>query len=258
MRTLRTVGAIGTVTALLLSAGVAFAATKPAVTAATAERTEVRNVRAVATTTLRSGNERKVASTSQERMKAKREEAQAKGTAKREKVAQRIKDIEDKAKKEAAQKIAEQFENLNKTWTDKFMNQLDKYDAIVQKMQARSSTAAAAGKDVTVANTAIGAAVTAIATAKEDVTAQAAKTYVLDTSTLPTTSTTTPAGQTKLVQELRKKFQTMHTALFKDLFALRDGPMKDARKALENALKALGKVPKVDDDKETATSTPNQ
>ena len=59
------------------------------------------------------------------------------------------------------------------------------------------------------------------------------------------------------MQSLRKSFQTLHSSLFKDLFALRDGAMKDARGAVQNALQTLGTIPGVDEDDTTATTTPN-
>lgn len=246
MRTLKTLGIVSAAAAVLLSGTVAFAEGKAETRAAIASttRAEKSDYRAM------------MASSTQERMQTMREEAKTRMTSLREKMTKRVSDIEDKVKKEAAKNIAGQFENLNTVWTDKFMNHLDRYVTIVQKMQARASIAASTGKDVTTVDAAIQAALTALATAKADVVAQAAKTYVVDTSVFPTVSTTTPSGQTKIMQEFRKSFQTLHKELFKDLFALRDGPMKDARTAVQAALQALGQVPGVDEDKnENATST---
>ncbi|MFA6519591.1 MAG: hypothetical protein WCT41_02085 [Candidatus Paceibacterota bacterium] len=246
MRTLKMIGIVGAAAAVLLSGTVAFAEGKTETRAATATTTwgEKGDYRAM------------MASSTQKRMQEMREESKTRMTSLKEKMAKRVSDIEDKVKKEAAKNIAEQFENLNTVWTDKFMNQLDRYVIIVQKMQARASIAASTGKDVTAADAAIQSALSALATAKADVVAQAAKTYAVDTTAFPTVSTTTPSGQTKIMQEFRKSFQTLHTTLFKDLFALRDGPMKDARTAVQAALQALGQVPGVDEDKnENATST---
>lgn len=244
MRTFRTIGVIGTAAALLLSAGVAFA-----------QGDAGGENRGVATSTRveKEQNRSGMASTSQERMQSMREAAKTRMAVVKEKAAKRVAEIKDKAKQDAATKIADQFDNLNSTWTDKFMKQLDQYEALVQKMRARAAIAASSGKDVTAANAAIQSAVTAIATAKNDVTAQAAKTYTVDTATLPT-STATTTGQAKLMQELRKSFQTLHATLFKDLFALRDGPMKDARTAVQTALQSLSQVPKVDEGNTTSTS----
>ena len=59
--------------------------------------------------------------------------------------------------------------------------------------------------------------------------------------------------QEKIVQGLRTAFKKLHETLFKDLFALRDGPMKDARRALQNAHQALSKIPGVDERNATST-----
>ena len=249
-------GVIGTAAALLLSAGVVFAE-EGQVTTATREgkKIEVRAINATTTRVAEFEKTRATASSTASRLKAVREEVQVKETSKREKAERRLADIQDKQKKQLAEKMAKQFENLNTTWTDKFTHQLDTYGKIVQKMQSRADIAAAAGKDVTAATTAIQAALTSIAAANTAVIAQATKTYTLDTSTIvTTTATTTPKHQEELMKGLRSAFQNLHAALFKDLFALRDGPMTDARKAVQSALQSLGKVPKVDDDR-NATST---
>lgn len=271
--------------ALLLSASVAFAEEGPA---NTAQRVEANTVRAVAATTTRATTQvrqevqttakqaalekmqtareeaKKKMQTAREeaktRVEASREEAKVRMEAQKEKAEARLMDIQDKKKQQLAGKVAVQFEKLNKTWTDHFLKLFERYDEILQKMRDRAGVAAEKGKDVTAANAVIEAAGTAIESARNAVVAQAAKTYTLDTSiiTTSTEATTTPAHQEELMKGLRTAFQTLHSALFKDLFALRDGVMKDARGAVQNALQSLGKIPKVDDDNETATSTANQ
>lgn len=232
MRTLRIMGIVGA-SALLLSTSVAFAEDKSANTRGDNER----------------GDYRAMASSTTARMKAGRDEAQTRMEGQRTKAEEHMKNIQDKAKQEMAQRLAKQFNNLNSTWTDKFMQQLDRYDALVQKIQDRADIAAGNGKDVASTTAAIQSATTAIASARTAVIAQAAaKTYTLDTSTLPTTATTTPSGQEKIMKNFRVSFQTLHKTLFKDLFALRDGPMKDARRAVQDAIQTLGKIPRVDED----------
>ncbi|MCR4275878.1 MAG: hypothetical protein NUV90_00625 [Candidatus Parcubacteria bacterium] len=255
MRTLKTIGIVSAAAAVLLSGTVAFAEGQTTSTSRENQKSENRAMTATTTWGEKGDYRAMMASSSQERMQAMRDAAQVRMTTLKEKMTKRVSDIEDKVKQEAAKNIAGQFENLNNVWTDKFMNQLDRYVTIVQKMQARSAIAASTGKDMTAANAAIQSALTALATAKADVVAQGAKTYVVDTSAFPTVSTTTPSGQTKILQEFRKSFQTLHTTLFKDLFALRDGVMKDARTAVQSALQALGQVPGVDEDNNNATST---
>ncbi len=238
-------GVVSSAAAVLLSAGVAFAEEQPTVVA------ESSVSRPIAAPADRSGSRQNA----QERIQTARAETQARMTAQREKAVERLASIQDKTKRQMAERIAERFENLNKVWTDHFARLLDRYGAVVEKMKDRSGIVAAAGKDTAAADTAIQAAETAIATARTAVVAQAAKTYVLDTSTIPApTASTTPSEQAALTQNLRSAFKNLHDALFKDLFTLRDGAMTDARKAVQNALQELGKIPGVDD--ENATSTP--
>lgn len=187
-------------------------------------------------------------------MESKREEARIRVRANREKAEKRLTEIKDKVKQQMAERLAKQFEKQNSTWTDHFMKVLDRLDAISLKIQERAVVAAGNGKDISTATAAIAAAQTAIASARAAVIAQAAKTYVLDPSTIaPSTATTTPSGQEELMQGVRASFKNLHNSLFRDLFVLRDGPLTDARKAVQNALQALSKI--LGSGEGTATST---
>lgn len=267
MSRLKIIGVASGVAAMLMSVPIAFAqeddatsvtGVRPVITrpvASTTRSVKVEAVREEAKTraeTAREEAKQKMETQREEtksRIEAKREEAKNKMEVQREKAKQRLSDIRDKKKQEMAAKIADQFDNLNKRWTDKFTEQLGRLGEILLKIQERSDIASTNGKDITATNAAIQSATTAIATAQTEVTAQAAKTYVLDTSSVTTTvATTTTNGQDELMRGLRTQFQTLHKALFKDLYALRDGVMKDARGAVQNALQTLGKIPKVDDD----------
>ncbi|HCR52714.1 TPA: hypothetical protein DIV48_03685 [Candidatus Kaiserbacteria bacterium] len=218
-------GIVGTATALLLTATVAFAR-----------------------------DDARPATSSMERLQTVRAEVRSRIDTEREKVSQRLTDIQDKAKREMAQRLAGQFDRLNETWTDHFMQQLDTYDALMRKIQARADAAQSAGNDVARTTVAIQSAASAIETARTAVTAQAAKTYELASSTIPMIATSTADGQQKILQSLRKSFQTLHTTLFKDLFALRDGPMKNARKAVQAALQTLGGTTGADGENATSTA----
>lgn len=230
-------GVVGGIAVLLLSTGVAFAKEQ-----ATSTRSENKG-----------GDYRMMSASTTERMQTVRDEAKTRMTTQREKAMKRVADIRDGAKQEMAQRIAVQFDNLNSTWTDKFMKLLDRYDALLVKVESRVAIAASAGEDTASTTAAIQSAKTAILTARTAVVAQAAKTYVLDPSTIPATATSTVSGQEKIMKSLRTSFQTLHTTLFKDLFALRDGPMKSARTAVQNAIQSLNSIPGADE--ETATST---
>lgn len=258
MRTLRTIGIVGGATALLFSATVAFAQNKPMIARQDGRESEnriadMRRDNASTTATTTRGEIKKDA---HERMQTARADAQTRIKAQREKAEHRLADIKDKTKQQKAEHLAKQFENINSKWTEHFMKRLDRLDAIVQKIQNRSNIAAGNGKDVAAATTAIASAKTAIATARTAVVAQAAKTYVLDPSAVPvTTATTTPSGQKEFMKDLRTAFKNLHTTLFKDLFALRDGPMTDARKAVHSALQTLSNIRGINNGTATSTAT---
>jgi len=239
MRTLRTIGIVSSAAVFLLSATIAFAEGQAT---STAYKNQISERRAA------------IASTTQKKIEVVREEAQTRTVAQREKIAERVADIQDKVKQQLAQRLIKQFENLNKIWTDHFMNLMDHYDAILQKIQDRANIAANAGKNIASTTAAIQSAKTAIASARTAVIAQAAETYTPDTSVVTTTtSTTMPSGQKELLQNLRNSFKNLHRTLFQDLLALRDGPMKNARKAVQSALQTLTKIPKVDEGNATTT-----
>lgn len=231
MRTFRIIGATGVAT-ILLSSSIALAAPQ------------------TASSTKPNGE------SIQERFEATREKSKQRMETLQEKASKRLEDIEDKPKQQLAQKLVTQFDNQNTVWTDQFMKTLEQYDVVLAKIQARADIAKGRGKDITSTTAAIQSAKTAIATARTAVTAQAGKTYTINTATIPVMATSTPTGQEKLMKGLRESFKSVHTSLFKDLFALRDGPMKNARKSVQTALQTLSKVKGVDDDSSaTATTT---
>jgi len=187
-------------------------------------------------------NYRAIAASTTARMQAVRADMQTRMETLRGKAMERMADIKDKVKQEMAKNLAVQFDNLNSTWTDKFMNQLDRYDAILQKIQDRAAVVGSDGKDIASTTLVTQLARTAILNVRTEIVAQAAKIYSLDPSIIPSTATSTPSGQEKIMKSLRASFQVLHSTLFKDLFALRDGLMKDARKAVQDALQALNQI----------------
>ena len=240
MRTFRTIGAFGVTAALLLSATSAFAAGRTADTVGVnGERARVRPV--VTSAVVASEAERAAA-------------IQARFELEQRRVAERLTDIKDTVKQQMAEQLANQFESLNKTWTDHFANLLDQYTAILQRIQDRANTAASTGQNIGSTTAAIQVAQAAITSARAAVAAQAAKNYGLIASTIPTTATSTPVGQLRIVQALRKSFRTLQATLFKDLFVLRDGPMKEVRKAVQNALMTLSRTPGVGGNSATSTT----
>lgn len=182
-----------------------------------------------------------------ERMEDLREQAKNRAQQARENAQKKISQIKDQKQKEAANRIASQFDRINQVWTDHFTNVLDRLDAILQKIKSRAEKAAANGQDVSLANTAIQKAGNAISTARTAVLNQAQKTYIVDTTNI----TSTESSQSNLVSQLRVQFKSLRDKLLGDLKSLRDGAMKDARRAVKDAWRALSQVPKVDEEPDT-------
>jgi DNA repair exonuclease SbcCD ATPase subunit len=193
-----------------------------------------------------------------EKIKALREQVQEKIKNVREKVQQKITEIRDKQKQRQTQQIIKQLEHLNQVWIDHLTKLLNHYDAVLEKIKTRTDKAAANGNDVSAADAAIQAAKTAILSGRTAVETQAKKTYMPDLTAVNSgvASSTTPTGQNQMIKNLRDQFKTLKEQLQKDLFDLRDGAIKNARTAVQNALQALSKVPKVDEEP-AATSTPS-
>lgn len=248
MNSIRIIGVASSVIVILLSAPIAFAEnqSESGVQGVNATRTkpiEVRKARMATTTRA------EIKDTVRAKMEATREEMKVRTETVREKAKQRLSDIRDNRKQQMALRLAEQFDKLNQKWTDHFMQQLDHYDVILLKIQDRAAIASSTEKNIASTTAAVQLARTVIASARAAVIAQAAKTYTLNTPSLTTTmATTTTSGQNELIKALRTAFQNMHKALFNDLFALRDGAMKNTRAALQSALKTLSQTLKVDDD----------
>lgn len=236
MHTIRNIGIAGIAAAVLLSGTAALAQEG----STGAQRPKLIDVRkgVVATTT-----RAEIKNTAREQMEAKREEAKSRMETKREEAKQRISNIRDKEKKQKAERLTEQFDKLNTKWTDHFIQLLERYEALLEKIQERAAIAESKGNDTTAVNSAIQSANTAIENARTAVAAQAAKAYAPDASALTASAeTATESGQSKLIKSLRTEFQALHKALFKDLYALRDGVMKDARSAVQEALQALSQI----------------
>jgi len=255
MHIFRTIGVVGILTTLFLSSAVALAEERPVPT----RPIRVEAVKEVKdrVQAVREEEKDKMEAKREEmktQMEAKREEAKVRGEEKRAKAEERLSEIKDKKKQELVQRLAKQFEKLNKTWTDHFIKQLDQYDAVVLKIQDRATIAMNAGKDVSVTTTALQSAKTAIDSARTAIIVQATKTYVLDESTVATIApVATQSGQEQLVKNAKNSFQELHKTLFTDLTALRDGPMREVRKSVQGAFQTLEKVPAVNED--TASTT---
>lgn len=173
------------------------------------------------------------------KVEAAREEAKTRVRAAREEFRKRVEQIKDERKKEIAKRLAEQMNLINERWTTHFfMNVLDRLDDILGKIQIRADKAAALGKDVSAAKSAITAAKAAIASARTAVEAQSKKVY-----TVTITSD----------EKLGEAFKSVRDQLHKDLTALRD-VIKAARDAVQSAARSLSGIRKVDEEPESESA----
>ena len=189
-------------------------------------------------------------------IKQLRQEGQERAKEIREAQKEKINRLKDQNKRQAADKIAGQLAHINQTWTDHFTRVLDHLDAILQKIRNRAEKASADGKDISTVTAAIQKAEDAIASARLAVAAQAQKTYVLSAGALADTATSAVDDQENLLRGLKDEFKRLRSALFRDLALLRDGPMRDARTSLFDALQALSQIPDVNG--EPAKNSNNQ
>lgn len=274
MHTFRNMGIVGGVVTVLFSATLAMAQTGTGTSATTnvapnptlratmlkeqEEKMKARvDVRASSTAARMEEGKARIKE-QETKAKARIEENKKKVAELQNKAKARLAEIKDKEKKNLADKLHNEFNRINKIETSHFTKVLSQYNDVLKKVQDRATKAAANGKDITAVTAAIESAKTAIAVAQIAVTAQAAKTYVLNTTAIVATSTaatTTRDGQEQLMKGLRTAFQTLHEELKNDLKTIRDGVIKDARKAVQGAIQALGPVSQGDDKDRKATST---
>lgn len=196
--------------------------------------------------TLNSSNlAREAVKSAQEEVKRVRDEAQARVKQVRESLQQRVDKIQNTTKRTLAARVLNQLDNINKVWTSHFALILDHLDNVLKHIESRTDKAQANGRDVSSVRAAIQKAKEAISSAREAVAEQAKKTYLVDVSAVGG-DTSTAGAQTRLVSKFREQFVKLNKQLREDLFALRDGPMKEARQAVQEAFQELSKVPNVD------------
>ena len=178
------------------------------------------------------------------RLEIAREEAKKAAETRRAELKDKIGKLRDEKKKQAATRLNEQLARLNAQWTDHFNNVLNRLSEILSKVELRADKAQANGKDVSAVRTAIQNAKNAIATARAAVETQAKKIYMPCILGVSTFSNCTFASE----KELGPAFKAARERLRKDLFELRDGAMKSAREAVQNAHQTLKGVPKVNEE----------
>ncbi len=158
------------------------------------------------------------------RLETAREEAKKAIKTRQAELKDKISKLRDEKKKQIATRLNEQMARLNTQWTDHFNNVLNRLSEILSKVELRVSKAETSGKDVAAVKTAIQNAKAAIESARAAVETQAKKTY-----------TATFTSEDKL----GAAFKAVKEQLRIDLFGLRDGAMKSAREAVQNALQTL-------------------
>lgn len=173
-------------------------------------------------------------------LEAVREEAKKAAEARQLELKDKIGKLHDEKKKQAATRLNEQLAHLNTQWTSHFNNVLDQLESILAKIEIRSQKAESNGGNVSTVKAAIETARAAIKTARDSIAVQAAKIYTVTFNS---------------EDELKDAFKTVKEQLRTDLTGLRDGAVKDARKAAQDVFQVLRQIPKVDQEP-IATSTP--
>ncbi len=134
--------------------------------------------------------------------------------------------IKDQKKKELTDKINNKIADLNKKYTDKFMEVLDKLSNILTTLTDKANAAKAAGKDTTNLFNAITSAQNKITAAKTAVLDQAGTNYVAQISGDATLFTS--------VGQIVRQFEA-------DIIAVKNIVL-DARQAVMNVVTQLAKV----------------
>ncbi len=167
----------------------------------------------------------------QQQIQQKRAEMQQQIDQKRTALKAQLQKIKDQKKQSIVSRVYENVNDLNKRMTDHFQKALDQISDVLGKIQTRTDTAKANGKDVLAVEAAILKANDAIAAAKTAVIAQAGKIYSFQVSSDAT-----------LKKDVVAARQTLHA----DLVKVRD-LVKAAREAVHEAAVTLGKIQGVDE-----------
>ncbi len=146
--------------------------------------------------------------------------------------------IRDEKRKQVVSNLNDKLGNREQKWCAHWSEVVDRLNDILGRVKTRRDKAKAAGKDVTSVNTAIAAADTAIASAKQIAAGQCAKTYAIQI--------TTDANLGQSVKATISQFETD----IKTVFAA----MNAARDAVRLAIQSLQGITGIDDiGKSTAT-----
>lgn len=171
---------------------------------------------------------------------AKREEVKSKIEAKKAELKEHLIKIKDERKKQVAERVYNQVNELNKRRLDHFSAVLEKLEKVLDRISNRAAKAEANGVDITAVKTAITEATSAIAASRTAIVNQAGKVY-------------TPVIDTE--NTLKTDIGKIRQALHNDLVSVEE-TVKASREAVHKAATILAQIPKVNElEVETATTT---
>jgi len=162
-----------------------------------------------------------------EKFKTEREQARTQFEADRkvarEQLQEKLKMVKDERKKEVAQKVGTQFNEINAKITAQLDEHVDKIDEVLTRIANRASELAIDGVDSSSALSAVEAAKTAIANARDAISVQTAKAYTVDVTS---------------EENLKNDFGLVRKQLGDDLKGVK-GAVASAREAVRSAGQAL-------------------
>ena len=173
-------------------------------------------------------------------VEAKRLEAKQRIETKRQELKQNLTKIKDERKKQAAEKIYNNLNELNERMMKHFVGVLDHLENVLGKIKDRTAKAEANNKDVSAVKIAISSAEQIIANSRTVVETQSKKAYDFTFNSEETLRLN--AGKAK---------QTLHT----DIEAIKN-MVFDAREAVRKAAVALAQIPRVDELEVSTALTP--
>lgn len=165
-------------------------------------------------------------------LETKKEESKLKLTEMKVNFREGLNKIKNEGKKISTEKILDIIQALNTKLTDNLSEKLNKIENVLVSIESRISKAESNGLDVTTVKAKVEKAKTAIALAREAVSAQASKVYEVNI--------TDEASLKAEMKDLRDTFKT-------DIEAVRE-KVKLAHQAVRDTATTLAKIPKIDEE----------
>lgn len=158
----------------------------------------------------------------------------------------KIKQIADIKKQQAIKNILDELMHVNLSWTNHFISVLGQLDSVMVKIKSRQEKALLNGRNISDSTFEFQKAEKAIELARQEVSLQVSKAYMIDEKNIMVTTPERKITQTNLVNQFRVQSKTLRDNLFADLSAIRDGSIRDARIAVYSALKSISQIPGID------------